>query len=150
VQHTAVKIILQHCEDKEDGRKLVYKFAEETQKLLGDKGSFAVMRQLGKELAKKLMKEYPKEEWEKVLSTALNNLGFAKEIIKEKDKAFICDCVFFEILEENNIKPVSHAVCWTGWGFIEGFVKEIDGVNSIKWSSRDYNLNRCQFDFIKE
>ena len=146
---SAVQVILKNCKDKTDGRRLVYKFAEETQKLLGDKGSFAAMRQLGRELAKKLMEEHPKEEWEEILATTLNNLGFAKQIRKEKDRAFICDCVFYDILEENNLKPITHAVCWAGWGFIEGFVKEIEGVKGIQWVSRDYQHRSCQFDFIK-
>ncbi len=145
----AVQVILKNCKDQTDGKRLVYRFAEETQKLLGDQGSFAAMRQLGRELAKKLMEEYPQEEWEEVLSTTLNNLGFAREIKKDKERAFICDCVFFDILLENNLKPITHAVCWAGWGFIEGFVKEIEGVKGIKWSSRDYEKRICQFDFLK-
>ncbi len=146
----AVNVILKNCQDPKDGRRLVYRFAQETQNLLGDNGSFAAMRQLGRELAKKLMEEHPREEWEEILRTALNNLGFAKQIKREEDKAFICDCVFYPLLEENGLKPISHAVCWAGWGFIEGFMKEIEGVKGIKWSKRDYEHRSCQFDFIRE
>ncbi len=147
--NNAVEVILKNCRDKTDGKRLIYKFAEETQNLLGQKGAFASMRQLGRELAKKLMEEHPKDEWEDILAVALNNLGFAKAIKKEKDRAFICDCVFYPILEENNLKPITHAICWAGWGFIEGFVKEIEGVKGIEWVSRDYEHRSCRFDFLK-
>ncbi len=145
----AVSVILKNCKNQKDGKRLVYRFSEEAQNLLGDKGSFAAMRQLGREIAKKLMEEHPQEEWEEVLETALNNLGFAKRVKKDKERAFICDCVFYDILEENNMKPTTHAVCWAGWGFIEGFMKALEGVKSIKWTKRDYEHRSCQFDFLR-
>ncbi len=145
----AVSVILKNCEDQNDGKRLVYRFAEETQNLLGDKGSFAAMRQLGREIAKKLMEEHPEEEWNDILVRALNDLGFAKQVKREEGRAFICDCVFYPILEENQLKPITHAVCWAGWGFIEGFMKALEGVKGIKWVSRDYEHRSCQFDFLK-
>ncbi len=149
IGENTVNVILRNCKEPENGRRLVYRFAEETQKLLGDKGSFAAMRQLGREIAKKLMEEHPEEEWEEILRTALNNLGFAKQIKREESRAFICDCVFYELLKENNLKPITHAVCWAGWGFIEGFMKELENVKGIKWIKRDYEHRSCQFDFIR-
>lgn len=147
----AVKIALKNMNvsGKVEGRKIIFAFSDQMQKMLGRNGAFASMRQVGRELAKFMMKQYPREEWEIVLENALNDFGFARRIDKHKDKAFICNCVFYEILEKNNLAPVSHAVCWAGWGFIEGFVKEIEGAKGIKWVSRDYENEMCRFDFIK-
>ncbi|MDQ7056278.1 MAG: hypothetical protein Q9M89_07415 [Persephonella sp.] len=47
-------------------------------KLLGEKGGFSSMRQLGREIAKHLMSENPKEEWESILENALTEFGFAR------------------------------------------------------------------------
>ena len=46
------------------------------------------------------------------------------------------------------VVSIEHSVCWTGWGFIEGFMREIEGIKAIEWSSRDYENNRCQFNYI--
>ncbi len=134
--------------DNKEGREIIYTFAEEAQDLLGKNGAYATLRQVGRDLAKSLMKEHPKEEWDYVLETALNNFGFAKKIEKEKDSAFICGCVFFEILDKNGFAPIQHAVCWAGWGFIEGFVKEMKGVKGIKWKERNFEEEKCKFEFI--
>ena len=82
-------------EGKPSGRQLVYIFAESTTRILGKKGSFATLRQIGRELAKVMVKSHPADKWEFVLSTALNDLGFAQEIKRENGEAFICNCVFF-------------------------------------------------------
>lgn len=144
----AVNIVLRQIGEDATGRELVYAFANETQNLLGQKGGFSAMRQLGRDLAKSLMKENPREMWDEILETALYEFGFAKRIEKEKDKAFICSCVFYEILNRNGLKPIEHSVCWAGWGFIEGFVKEMEGAKGIQWKERDYENERCRFDFI--
>lgn len=144
----AVNIVLNKLGDSISGRELIFAFADETQKLLGEKGGFSSMRQLGRELAKYLMSKNPKEEWEDILENALYEFGFAKRIEKDKDRAYICSCVFYEILEKNNLNPVGHSVCWAGWGFIEGFVKEMENVKGIQWVERDYEKEKCRFDFI--
>ncbi|WP_457627535.1 hypothetical protein, partial [Persephonella sp.] len=134
----AVDIILGRLGEGATGRELIYAFADETQNLLGEKGGFSSMRQLGRELARSLMSANPREKWEELLENALNEFGFARKIEKEKDRAFICQCVFYEILEGKNLKPTEHSVCWAGWGFIEGFVKEMEGAIGIQWVERDY------------
>jgi len=40
-------------------------------------------------------------------------------------------------------------VCWVGWGFIEGFVREMKGIKGIKWESRDIEAEKCKFIFLK-
>jgi predicted hydrocarbon binding protein len=146
----AVKVVINNTDinKKMEGREILYQFAEAMQKTLGEKGAFASMRQVGRDLARYLMENYPREEWDEVLENALNDFGFARRIDKKKDKAYICDCVFFEILDKNNKKPISHAICWAGWGFIEGFVKEMENAKGIEWKERDYSKNMCRFDFI--
>ncbi|MFT4644747.1 MAG: putative hydrocarbon binding protein [Planctomycetota bacterium] len=62
-----------------------------------------------------------------VLVAALNDFGFAQEIIKEENQAFICNCVFYDILQSKALKPIPHSVCWADGGFIEGFMRELKG-----------------------
>lgn len=146
----AVKIILRDLsvEENAKGRYIVYAFAESATQLLGTKGAFATLRQVGRELSKVMMSKHPKEEWESVLATALNDFGFAQEIKKEDDKAFICNCVFYDILQSKDLQPIQHSVCWAGWGFIEGFMRELKGIRGIQWKNRNIEEKRCQFDYI--
>ncbi len=150
----AVKVVLsstkKNISKDLEGREILFRFASELQKTLGVKGAFATMRQVGRDLAKYLMKQYPRDEWYEVLENALNDFGFARKIEKKKDRAYICNCVFYEILEKNDLGSIEHAICWAGWGFIEGFIKEMEGVKCIQWKSRDFEKEICRFDFIKE
>ena len=146
----AVDIVLSNINVGEDakGKDIVYAFAESTTNILSKKASFAILRQVGRELAAVIMSKHPKEKWDFVLETTLNDLGFAQKIEKTGGKAFICNCVFYSILQSNSLEPIEHSVCWTGWGFIEGFMRKIEDIKGIQWASRDHENNRCQFDYI--
>ncbi len=146
----AVNIVLTgiDLEEGAKGKDIVYAFAESTTNLLSKKASFAILRQVGRELAGVLMQKNNPEDYEMILSTALNDLGFAQQILKEEDKAFICNCVFYSILQRNDLGPIQHSVCWTGWGFIEGFMRNLKGIKGIQWKQRDIENNRCQFDYL--
>ncbi|RUM58464.1 MAG: hypothetical protein DSY53_04735 [Persephonella sp.] len=154
IGENAIKVIIANSRKNVskdlEGREILFRFATELQKTLGKNGAFATMRQVGRDLAKYLMKEYSREEWDEVLANALNDFGFARKIEKDKNRAYICNCVFYEILENNNLGPIEHAICWAGWGFIEGFIKEMEGAKCIKWIERDYEKEMCRFDFIKD
>ena len=143
----AVKIVLNHFPEGEQliGKELVFRFAEETQNLLGSAGAYAVLRQVGRDLAKSIAASLPKEQWQHAMERSLNEFGFAQCITKGQDDASIVNCVFYPILEERNLKPTGHAVCWAGWGFIEGFMKKMEGVTSIKWVGRDEAEKSCKF-----
>lgn len=145
----AVNLVLKRCcpDGALAGADLMYAFSHEIQSILGDKGSYATLRQVGRSLAKHLMTQYPEEQWTEVLETALNNFGYASGIEKCADRAFICNCVFYDRLAAADIQPTKHAVCWTGWGFIEGFMKGIDGIKSIQWVARDVENRKCDFEF---
>jgi hypothetical protein len=145
----AVDIILKRSSEggQLPGSALMYAFAQETQQLLGDKGSFATLRQVGRSLAKRLMQTYPEAEWSNVLRYALNDFGFASHIEQEAERAFICHCVFFDQLDAAGLQPTQHAVCWAGWGFIEGFMKALEGVKTIEWVGRDLPQSKCEFHF---
>lgn len=132
-----------------DGKEIVYKFAGSIEDVLGKNGAFATLKQVGRDLANKLMYENPENEWSSLFYNALREFGFADMIRQEENRAFICSCVFYDMLQENNLEPTEHPVCWVGWGFIEGFMKEFEGVQRIKWAARDVENNRCQFDFIR-
>lgn len=146
----AVEIVLNGINVGEGakGKDIVYAFAESTTNLLSKKASFAILRQVGRELASSIMAKHAPEEYDFVLTTTLNDLGFAQQILKEDNHAFICNCVFYSILKQNNLGPIQHSVCWTGWGFIEGFMRELKGIKGIKWARRDVDNNRCQFDYL--
>lgn len=146
----AVNLVLKRCSSQGElaGEDLMYAFAQEIQSILGDKGSYATLRQVGRALAKHLMTQYPQEEWTLVLETALNHFGYASGIEKCSNRAFICNCVFYDKLAAANIQPTRHAVCWTGWGFIEGFMKGIEGIKSIQWIARDVENRKCNFEFL--
>jgi predicted hydrocarbon binding protein len=148
----AVNIVLKNINvsDNPKGKDIVYAFAESTTNILSKKASFAILRQVGRELALSIMSKHDQTEWDFVLETTLNNLGFAQKIIKEENEAFICNCVFYSILQSNDLNPIEHAVCWTGWGFIEGFMREIKDIKAIQWVARDNENNRCQFDYIQK
>lgn len=147
----AVNIVLKQFPEGEmpAGKELVFRFAEETNNLLGTSGAYAVLRQVGRDLAKRVAASRPESEWVQALEQSLNDFGFADRITKEEDNAKICNCVFYSILEERNLQPTGHAVCWAGWGFIEGFMKAISGVKGIKWVERDNANKACKFVFIK-
>ena len=136
-------------ENSNDGREIIYNFAESIENTLGKNGAFATLRQVGRDLANKIMDENPEPEWKSLFENALREFGFAQMIKQETNSAFICNCVFYEILQNNNLEPTQHPVCWTGWGFIEGFMKEFEGIQRIKWSHRDIENKRCKFDFIR-
>ncbi len=148
----AVKIVLNGIDVGENakGKDIVYAFAQSTTDILSKKASFAILRQVGRELAQAIMSKHDKESWDFVLETTLNDLGFAQKILKQENEAFICNCVFYAKLQENNLQPTEHSVCWTGWGFIEGFMREIKDIKAIKWVDRDIENNRCQFDYIEK
>ncbi|MGB1019250.1 MAG: hypothetical protein ACPGVH_09260 [Chitinophagales bacterium] len=136
-------------ENENDGREIVYNFAGSLETTLGRNGAFATLRQVGRDLAEKLMDDNHEAEWESLFHNALREFGFAQQIKQEKDSAFICNCVFYDVLKADGLGPIEHPVCWTGWGFIEGFMKVFEGVQRIKWTGRDIEAKRCKFDFIK-
>ena len=148
----AVKIVLNGINVGEGakGKDIVYAFAESTTNILSKKASFAILRQVGRELALVIMSKHDETDWEFVLETTLNDLGFAQKILKEEKQAFICNCVFYSILQSNGLNPIEHSVCWTGWGFIEGFMRELKDIKGIQWVHRDVVNNRCQFDYIEK
>ena len=148
IGENGVKTIVNRLAGNLQGRELVYTFAEELMKIYGDKGSFAIIRQLGRDLAKNLMEKYSPDTWPYILENALREFGFAQRINLEDMRAGICSCVFYELLSRDNLKPIQHAVCWCGWGFIEGFVREMKGVKGIQWKERDYEKEICYFEFI--
>ena len=144
-----VRTLLNRTSENLSGRELVYNIASAVMDVYGDKGSYAIVRQLGRDLAKKLMKKYPKDMWQWVLENSLRELGFAQRIELIQDEACICSCVFYEILQKDGLNPTEHAVCWCGWGFIEGFVREMKRVTGIEWKYRDAQKEQCWFRFIK-
>lgn len=146
----AVDMILQRAQDTSgSGADIMYAFAEQAQTILGPKGAFATLRQTGRELAKSLMGKTPQDQWADTLRDALSEFGFANRIDREGEQAFICHCVFYEKLRQAGLQPTEHTVCWAGWGFIEGFMKAMEGVNGIEWVARDETQHRCQFNFIR-
>ena len=137
-----------NLEENPNGREILYRFAGTIEDTLGKNGAFATLRQVGRDLAQKLMDENPEEEWKGLFNNALREFGFAQEIKDTENEAFICSCVFYDMLQENNKAPTEHPICWTSWGFIEGFMRVFKDVKRIQWAGRDIEAKRCKFDFI--
>lgn len=135
--------------DLPPGKELVFRFAEETEKLFGSSGSYALLRQVGRDLAKRVASTIPEDQWQHALEQSLNDFGFAACITSTEEDASINECVFYPILEERGLQPVGHAVCWAGWGFIEGFMKLMKGVRGIQWVERVKESNSCRFSYLK-
>jgi hypothetical protein len=146
-----VKSVNEKNKENAIGRDIVFAFADEIQNMFGQKGGYAIIRQLGREVAKSLMEKHPREEWEDLLEKSLNVFGFAYKIERNSNEAYICNCVFYEgVLKPRGFRPIEHCICWCGWGFIEGFVRELEtGVKGIKWEERDYENQQCKFVFLR-
>ena len=113
----AVEIVLQQfpADEQPTGRDLVYRFAEETDKLLGTAGAYAVLRQVGRDLAKQVSSTLAKDQRQQALEQSLTNFGFADRIEKCDGHSNICNCVFYEILEEKTWgQPSMRFAGWVG------------------------------------
>jgi predicted hydrocarbon binding protein len=146
-----VKSVMEKNKENCAGKDIVFAFADEIQNLFGQKGGYAIIRQLGREVAKSLMEKHLKEEWEDLLKKSLNTFGFAYKIERNSNEAYICNCVFHEeALKPRGLGPTEHSICWYSWGFIEGFVRELETeVKSVKWEERDYENRKCKFVFLR-
>ena len=137
--------------DNLTGRDIVFAFADEIQNIYGQNGGYAIVRQLGREVAKVLMEKHPKEEWEELFEKALNEFGFAYKIERNESEAYIYSCVFYEgVLKPRNLEPIEHCICWYGLGFIEGFVRALEeDVKGVQWGGRDHENEKCKFVYVK-
>jgi predicted hydrocarbon binding protein len=146
-----VKSVNEKNKENTTGEDIVFAFADEIQNLFGQHGGYAIIRELGREVAKSLMEKYPREEWEDLLKKSLNIFGFAYKIERNSNEAYIYNCVFYEgALKPRGLGPIEHSVCWFSWGFIEGFARELETrVKSVKWEERDYENQKCKFVFLR-
>jgi len=146
-----MKSIMEKNKENATGKNIVFAFADEIQNLFGQNGGYAIIRQLGREVAKSLMEKHPREEWEDLLEKYSNTLGFAYKIERNSNEFYVHNCVFYEgNLKPRGLKPTEHCICWGGWGFVEGFVRELNpGVKGIKWAERDYENQKCKFVFLR-
>lgn len=148
-----VKILVRDCDTdhKISGKELIYKIAEQLQNIYGYNGGYAVFREIGRQIAKKLMSQYPESEWSMIMEIGLNTMGFAEGIKRMSDSACICNCVFYpSFLQPEGIEPIHHTVCWGGLGFIEAFARKLEpDVVSVRWKERDYENKRCIFEYVR-
>ena len=106
-----------------EGSDLLIAFGDKLQVQYGNNGAFATMRQLGREVGKKLMSVHPDDEWNHLMRKGLSTLGFTDNIRIEDKKIIVTDCIYFNILEHRGINPTEHSFCWMGMGFIESFIR---------------------------
>jgi|GEM_PF-1061850 len=129
--------------------RIVYDLGNELEDLVGPKGAFALLRQVGREIGILFTKGKDSETAAEILATTLRQLGFAYEIKLEEDSAYICKCVFYGFLKQDGFEPVEKPVCWTGWGFIEGCLSNVNNAHHIKWVGRDNLKQECRFSIRK-
>jgi predicted hydrocarbon binding protein len=146
-----MRSVMEKSKENATGKDIIFTFVDKIQNLFGQNGGHSIIRQLGKEVAKSLMEKHPKEEWEDLLEKFLNTFGFAYKIERNSNEANICNCAFYEgVLKPRGLGPTEHSVCWYEWGFIEGFVRELETeVNSVEWKERDYENQKCKFVFLR-
>lgn len=153
IGENAVKIIVSsiNFENPENGKQIVYKIAEEIEKIYGLNGGYAIFRQIGREVAKRMMDNHPEDEWKYLMEVGLNTMGFAEGIKNLEGGACICNCVFYpSFLEPKGIEPIKHTICWGGLGFIEGFARKLEpDVVEVIWKERDYENKRCIFEYVR-
>lgn len=126
--------------------QLVYNIGNELEEIIGKKGAFALLRQVGREVGGMFTDGKGSEEAKEILEVTLRNLGFAYEIKLQDTEAYICKCVFYDLLAADGYRPVQKPVCWTGWGFIEGCLANVNGAHHIKWKGRDIEARECKFE----
>ena len=124
---------------------IIYQLGNELYDLVGKNGAFALLRQVGREIGGMFTDGKDAESALELLNKTLAELGFAYEIKLDDENAYICKCVFYKFLQEDGYKPVERPVCWTGWGFIEGCLKNVNGAHHIKWEGRDNKAQACRF-----
>jgi predicted hydrocarbon binding protein len=125
--------------------EMVYQLGNDLGELLGKDGAFAIVRQVGREIGKEFTDGKSRAEALKILEETLRHLGFAYRIDLDDDDAYICQCVFYDLLDRDGFGPIERPVCWAGWGFIEGSLANISGAHHITWAERDYEAKRCRF-----
>lgn len=125
--------------------RIVYDLGNELEDLLGKKGAFSLLRLVGREIGQMFTDGKDTESARELLNVTLRHLGFAYEIKLDSEHAYICHCVFYDYLKQDGFAPIERPVCWTGWGFIEGCLKNVNGAHHIKWQKRDNQKKACRF-----
>ncbi len=128
--------------------ELVYRLSNELGDLLGAQGAFAVIRQVGREIGVHFSEGKGAEAAKTILQETLRGLGFAYEIRLDESDAYICSCVFHRMIEAEGARPIEKPVCWAGWGFIEGCLKEINQAHHIRWRDRNEQKKECRFEIM--
>ncbi len=124
----------------------IYELMKESLSVFGEKGLFAISRQLGREMAKELAMHFPQERHKDIEREVLQALGLAQEMCIEEENYYMKGCVFYpKFLQKEGIKPSEHAVCYMCMGFIEGSLKEPNKV--IKWKGREEDT--CCFEAVR-
>ncbi len=132
--------------DQAPNPELVYNLGNELEEIIGKKGAFALLRQVGREVGKMFTDGKHPEEATEILAVTLRNLGFAYEIKLNEKEAYICKCVFYDLLAADGYRPIQKPVCWTGMGFIEGCLSNVNDTHHIKWKGRDLQARECKFE----
>jgi len=142
----AVSMLKRRVKEKNLSRlsEIVFELAQEVQDILGERGSYATMRQIGREVANKLSKQHPPEDREQIFRIGLRMMGFAEGIGDQEGFVYIQSCVFYpNFLEPRGLSPLQHCVCYGGVGFIEGFLNLLEEKKGIEWVKREDN--KCFF-----
>ncbi len=115
-------------------------------KLLGNHGANAIVREIGREVAQRMMKKHPPEKWWELCKSALVEAGYAKDIkLLEDGTVCVGECAFHpNILKPQGLDAAQHPICWIASGFIEEFIRRIKRVKGLRFKRREENCCRLQ------
>jgi len=140
----------EHGTQNLSSREMLITFAEKIKEIMGEKGAQAVIRQIGREVAKALQKEYPEEDYEKLLEMSSSILGLTEKIYRDEKGIYSYNCVVYPLIKEKGYEAMEHPGCWGCLGFIEAFAVKLEkGARGVKWAERDVPNNVCKFIYIK-
>jgi predicted hydrocarbon binding protein len=146
----AVKMI--HRAIEEAGAKeppqILFVAVNKLQELIGRRGACAIVREIGREVADKMMENHPPQEWWFVCKQALKETGYARELKSVNGRGFcVFGCMFYPyFLKPNNLEASKHPICWIATGFIEEFMRKIKKIKGVGFVKRENNC--CEFKYI--
>jgi len=151
----AVQIIRRKIESEartKDPSKILFTAVSALTELIGRNGACAIVREIGREVAAKMMEGRPPSTWWSICQEALKEAGYAQQLEDLSEGDFcVVGCSFYpQFLKPNGLEASKHPICWIASGFIEEFARRVKGVKGIHFEFRDNEKNCCRFKYLDE